>query len=88
MIGLDTGARELVVGAVMDGSEQVLPERRVGYETLVLAIGSVFWHPRDASGANWGVDIANGTGDFDGCLDCVAAAREQLRRLYAIVDEH
>jgi hypothetical protein len=49
--------------------------------------GSVFWHPRDASGANWGVDIANGTGDFGGCLDCVAAAREDLRRLYAIVGE-
>ena len=49
--------------------------------------GSVYWHPRDGSGANWGVDIVNGTGDFDGCLDCVAAAREDLRRLYAIVDE-
>jgi hypothetical protein len=49
--------------------------------------GSVYWHRRDASGANWGVDIVNGTGDFDGCLECVAAARTELRRLYAIVDE-
>ena len=49
--------------------------------------GSVYWHRRDGSGANWGVDIVNGSGDFDGCLDCVAAAREDLRRLYSIVDE-
>lgn len=49
--------------------------------------GSVYWHRRDADGANWGVDIVNGTGDFDGCLECVAAAREELRRLYSIVDE-
>ena len=41
MTGLDTAARQLVVGAVMDGAEEVLPERRVGYESLVLAIGSV-----------------------------------------------
>lgn len=49
--------------------------------------GGVYWHARDASGANWGVDISNGTGDFDGCLECVAAAREDLRRRYSIVDE-
>ena len=49
--------------------------------------GGVFWHPRDAAGANWGVAIMNGSGDFDGCLECVAAAREELRRLYSIVDE-
>src|SRR6516225_6291651 len=36
MIGLDTGARQL-----RDGAEEVLPERRIGYESLVLAIGSV-----------------------------------------------
>ena len=41
MTGLDTAARELVVGAVIDGTEEVLPERRIGYESLVLAIGSV-----------------------------------------------
>ena len=41
MTGVDTGARQLVVAAVMDGAEEVLPERRVGYEQLVLAIGSV-----------------------------------------------
>ena len=41
MIGLDTAARELVVAAVMDGDQMVLPERRVGYASLVLAIGSV-----------------------------------------------
>jgi hypothetical protein len=49
--------------------------------------GGVYWHRRDADGANWGVAIMNGTGDFDGCLECVAAAREELRRLYSIVDE-
>ena len=49
--------------------------------------GGVYWHRRDAAGANWGVAIMNGTGDFDGCLECVAAAREELRRLYSIVDE-
>lgn len=49
--------------------------------------GGVYWHKRDANGANWGVAIMNGSGDFDGCLECVAVAREQLRRLYAIVDE-
>ena len=41
MTGLDSAASQLVVGAVMDGAEEVLPERRVGYESLVLAIGSV-----------------------------------------------
>jgi hypothetical protein len=49
--------------------------------------GGVYWHRRDASGANWGVAIMNGSGDFDGCLECVAGAREELRRLYSIVDE-
>ena len=49
--------------------------------------GGVYWHKRDADGANWGVAIMNGTGDFDGCLECVASAREELRRLYSIVDE-
>ncbi len=49
--------------------------------------GGVYWHKRDDSGANWGVDIANGGGDFHGCLECVAAMREDLRRRYAIVDE-
>jgi NADH dehydrogenase len=41
MIGLDTATRQLLVGAVRDGAEEVLPERRIGYESLVLAIGSV-----------------------------------------------
>jgi hypothetical protein len=49
--------------------------------------GGVFWHPRDAEGANWTVDIGSGTGDFTGCLECVASARENLRRHYSIVDE-
>lgn len=49
--------------------------------------GGVYWHQRDADGANWGVAIMNGNGDFDGCLACVAAAREDLRRRYSIVDE-
>ena len=41
MTGLDTATRALVVGAVIDGTEEVLPERRIGYESLVLAVGSV-----------------------------------------------
>ena len=49
--------------------------------------GGVYWHRRDAAGANWGCAIMNGTGDFDGCLECVATAREELRRRYSIVDE-
>jgi len=49
--------------------------------------GGVYWHRRDAAGANWGVAIMNGAGDFDGCLECVSASRETLRRLYSIVDE-
>ena len=49
--------------------------------------GGVYWHARDASGANWGVAIMNGSGDYDGCLACVASQREELRRLYSIVDE-
>jgi hypothetical protein len=49
--------------------------------------GGVFWHKRDAARANWGVAIMNGAGDFNGCLACVAEAREELRRLYSIADE-
>ena len=49
--------------------------------------GGVYWHRRDADGANWGVAIMNGDGDHDGCLACVADTREELRRLYSIVDE-
>ena len=49
--------------------------------------GAVYGHARDADGANWGVDIMNGSGDHHACLACVAEAREQLRRLYALVDE-
>jgi NADH dehydrogenase len=41
MTGLDTARRELVVAPVMDGAEEVLPERRIGYQALVLAVGSV-----------------------------------------------
>jgi NADH:ubiquinone reductase (H+-translocating) len=38
---LDRAAREIVVGAVKDDEgEEILPERRLGYDTLVLAIGS------------------------------------------------
>jgi hypothetical protein len=49
--------------------------------------GGVYWHKRDAGGANWGVAIMNGSGDYDGCLACVSATREELRRLYSIIDE-
>ncbi len=49
--------------------------------------GGVYWHRRDADGANWGVAIMNGDGDHAGCLACVHAGREALRRRYAIVDE-
>ena len=49
--------------------------------------GGVYWHPREAGGANWSVAIMNGSGDFDGCLACVAGARDELRRLYSVVDE-
>jgi NADH dehydrogenase len=39
--GLAAQAHEIVVGAVVDEGEEVLPERRVGYRRLVLALGSV-----------------------------------------------
>ncbi|MEP6506330.1 MAG: FAD-dependent oxidoreductase, partial [Betaproteobacteria bacterium] len=41
MVGLDAAGHSVVVGKVMDGPDEVLPERRIGYRTLVLAIGSV-----------------------------------------------
>jgi len=41
MTGLDTAAHEVVVGAIEDAGQEVLPERRVRYARLVLAIGSV-----------------------------------------------
>lgn len=41
MTGLDRAAREIVVGEVRgDDGVLVLPERRVGYDTLVIAVGS------------------------------------------------
>jgi len=42
LIGLDRAARCIRVGAVIDeDGMEVLPERRIAYDTLVLAIGSV-----------------------------------------------
>jgi NADH dehydrogenase len=43
LVGLDAAARQLTVGAVTAASDgqEVLPERRLGYGALVLAIGSV-----------------------------------------------
>jgi NADH dehydrogenase len=41
LAGLDRAAREVVVAAVTDDEgQQILPERRIGYDTLVIAIGS------------------------------------------------
>lgn len=41
MTGLDRAAREIVVGEVRgDDGALVLPERRIGYDTLVIAVGS------------------------------------------------
>ncbi len=42
LLGLDRVKRQLVVGAVLDDdSHPILPERRIAYDTLILAIGSV-----------------------------------------------
>ncbi|MES2160904.1 MAG: NAD(P)/FAD-dependent oxidoreductase [Pseudomonadota bacterium] len=45
MQALDAGQRQLTVGAIYSDDhgrcEEVLPQRRIGYESLVLAIGSV-----------------------------------------------
>lgn len=42
MTGLDRAARQIVVGEVRgDDGELVLPERRLAYDTLVLAVGSL-----------------------------------------------
>jgi len=41
LAGLDRAARHIVVAAVKDDEgEEILPERRIGYDTLVIAIGS------------------------------------------------
>jgi NADH dehydrogenase len=43
MLALDAGQRQLTVGAIFTGDarqEQVLPERRIGFDSLVLAVGS------------------------------------------------
>ena len=41
LAGLDRGAREIVVARVLDDEgQEILPERRIGYDTLVIAIGS------------------------------------------------
>jgi NADH dehydrogenase len=41
LAGLDRGAREIVVAAVRDDEgREILPERRVRYDTLVIAVGS------------------------------------------------
>jgi len=41
LAGLDRTAREVVVARVVDAQgQEILPERRIGYNTLVLAIGS------------------------------------------------
>ncbi|MFM7625281.1 MAG: FAD-dependent oxidoreductase, partial [Gammaproteobacteria bacterium] len=41
MVGLDRDAREVLVGPVLDESGvEIVPARRIGYDLLVLAIGS------------------------------------------------
>jgi NADH dehydrogenase len=41
LAGLDRSAREVVVARVLDDEgAEILPERRIGYDTLVIAIGS------------------------------------------------
>lgn len=40
MSGLDRARREIVLAPHIDGNETILPERRIGYDTLVIAIGS------------------------------------------------
>ena len=40
MIGLDRARREIVVGAVIEDGEQVTAEARMGYDTLIIAVGS------------------------------------------------
>ena len=42
LVGLDRSRREITVGATTDGSGvEVLPRRRVPYDTLIIAVGSV-----------------------------------------------
>ncbi len=40
MIGLDRAQHEIVVGAVIEDGEQVTAEARMGYDTLIIAVGS------------------------------------------------
>ncbi len=42
MCGLDRDARTITIAATLDGDgEEIVPERRIGYDTLVIAVGSV-----------------------------------------------
>jgi len=42
MVGLDRAAREIELGAMSDDEgRQITPPRRIGYDTLVIAVGSV-----------------------------------------------
>ncbi|MDE1948335.1 MAG: NAD(P)/FAD-dependent oxidoreductase [Burkholderiales bacterium] len=41
LTGLDAAARAITVGAVSERGQELLPERRLGYDVLVLALGSV-----------------------------------------------
>jgi NADH dehydrogenase len=40
MTGLELASKRVTVGPVLGGGEEVLPERHVGYRSLVLAVGS------------------------------------------------
>src|SRR4051812_25105863 len=40
MTGMDAAANRITVGPVSGGGEEVLPERSIGYRSLVLAVGS------------------------------------------------
>jgi hypothetical protein len=49
--------------------------------------GGVYWHPRDAGGANWNVAIMSGEGDRAACMAKVQEPCEALRRRFSVIDE-
>jgi NADH dehydrogenase len=80
MTGLDAPASRVTVGPVIGGGEEVLPERHVGYGSLVLAVGSTSNYFGVPGAADYTISL-NATEDAE-------RFRLKLLRLLAGVQEH
>jgi NADH dehydrogenase len=80
MTGLDAPARRVIVGPVTGGGEEVLPERHVGYGSLVLAVGSTSNYFGVPGAADYTISL-NATEDAE-------RFRLTLLRLLASAEEH